>query len=209
MAAASDQERDIHALILAKDDLAFARFCDACYDAVFNKVKAYNSRLALADDTLIADVVTDTFLNYFRQPERYDPDKQSLEYFLVMDAEGDLKNALQKIKRHEKKFPKPVELDPKNGNSYIDEEVSTPFEALLSKEAGQKLDETLNSLFGSESDVQVAQLMLSGERRSSEYARVLGLQNMPEDLQQLEIKRRKDKVDKTIKRKLRGSSPDG
>lgn len=209
MAAASDKEREIHALILAGDDLAFAKFCDAYYETVFNKVKAYNSKIYALDDTLVADVVTDAFLNYFRRPERYHPEKQSLEYFLVMDAEGDLKNALQKIKRHEKKFPKPVELDAKDGNSYIDEELSNPFEALLDKEASRQLNKTLSSLFDSESDIQVAQLMLAGERRSTEYAKALGIENMPDELQQLEIKRRKDKIDKTIKRKLRGSNPNG
>ncbi len=149
MAAASDKEREIHALILAKDDVAFAKFCDAYFEPVFNKVKAYNTKIYQSDDTLVVDVVTDTFLNYFWHPERYHPDKQSLEYFLVMDAEGDLKNALQKLKRHEKKFQKPVELDATDGNSLIDEDRSNPFEQLADKEATLLLNETLSDLFGS------------------------------------------------------------
>jgi hypothetical protein len=209
MAAASDKEREIHALILAKDDLAFAKFCDEYYETVFNKVKHFNPGIYKTDDTLLADVITDVFLKYFQQPERYHPEKQSLEYFLVMDAEGDLKNAWQKLKRQEKKFPNSVELDKKNGNSGIEDDEFDPFERLIDKEAGALLDKTLHSVFDSETDVLVAQLMLAGERRSSEYARVMNILHLPEETQQLQIKQQKDRVDKVIRRKLRNRNNDG
>lgn len=209
MAQASDKEREIHALILAKDDLAFARLCDGYYEAVFSKVKQFNRGIHAIDDTLIADVVTDSFLHYFRQPQRYDPEKQSLEYFLVMDAEGDLKNALQKLKRSGKKFPKAVELPEEDGNSLLDELSFTPFDALVQKEAGATLEKTLNTLFEKEQDVQLAQLMLAGERRTEEYARVLGIGHLPEEAQRGEVKKHKDRIDKVIRRKLRGEGNHG
>jgi DNA-directed RNA polymerase specialized sigma24 family protein len=209
MAAASDKEREIHALILAKDDLAFARLCDEYYETVFNKVKNFNPDIYKADDTLLADVITDVFLKYFQRPERYQPERQSLEYFLVMDAEGDLKNAWQKLKRQEKKFPNSVELDKKSGNSGIEDDEFDPFERLIDKEAGALLDKTLHGVLDSETDVLVAQLMLAGERRSSEYARVMNIGHLPEEAQRLQIKQQKDRVDKVIRRKLRNRSNDG
>lgn len=209
MAAASDKERNIHALILVKDDLAFARLCDEYYEPVFAKVKHFNPDIFKSDETLLTDVVTDVFLNYFRHPERYQPDKQSLEYFLVMDAEGDLKNAWQKLKRYEKKLQNSVELDKKNGNSGIEDDAFDPFERLIDKEDRELLEKTLRSIFDSETDVLVAQLMLAGERRSSEYARVMNIGHLPEEARKLQIKQQKDRVDKVIRRKLRNRNSDG
>lgn len=205
MATASDTEREFHARILARDDLAFAQLCDSYYELVFEKVKHYNRDIYEADDTLIADAVTDSFIHYFNEPGRYQPEKQRLEYFLAMDAEGDLKNTLQKLKRGQKKFPKAVELDSENGNSLLDDDLLTPFDELINKEAAALLEEKLNELFNCPADIQVAQLMLAGERRSSEYALVLNLAHLPEEAQRMEIKKQKDRIDKVIRRKLRGT----
>lgn len=207
MAQASDKEREIHTLILSKDELAFAKFCDAYYELIFNKVEAFNRLIANEDETLIADIVTDVFLNYFKNPERYDPEKQTLEKFLVMDAEGDLKNAWAKRKRQNKKFAKSVELDNENGNSIInDNELFTPYDNLIHKEAAEELDNKLKELFKDETDIIIAHLMLSGERSSAEYARVLRIEHLDKDNQRLEVKKQKDRIDKVIQRKLRGNT---
>src|SRR5687767_9145641 len=99
MAQASDKDREIHHLILSGDDLAFAEFCDGYYELIYTKVAGFNKGIGAEDETLIADVITDVFLKYFQDPGRYDPEKQTLERFLIMDAEGDLKNEWEKRKR--------------------------------------------------------------------------------------------------------------
>ena len=203
MAQASDKEREIHNLILSGDDLAFAKFCDAYYELIFNKVESFNKLIAAEDDTLIADIVTDTFLNYFKTPLRYDPEKQTLEKFLVMDAEGDLKNAWAKRKRQNKKFINSVELDTENGNSIINEDEFTPFDNLINKEAHEILEKKLNELFKNDMDITIASLMLAGERRSEEYAKILQIEHLSVEEQRLEVKKQKDRIDKVIRRKLR------
>ncbi len=208
MSQATDKEREIHALVVAKNDLAFARLCDDYYEAVFKKVSAYNSTIYRLHDTLIADVVTDSFLNYFNHPTRYNPDKQGLEYFLVMDAEGDLKNALQKIKRHEKKFPKAVELSEKGGNNLTEEDL-TPLEQLVNKESAAQLEQLLDDAFETGTDIAMAQLMLAGERRNEEYARLLKIGHLPLEAQRQEVKKQKDRIDKIIRRKIRTGNNDG
>lgn len=208
MATATDQERQIHSLILQQDDLAFARFCDEFYEAVYQKVKAFNKGIMAADETLIMDVVTDSFLNYFKNPGRYDPEKQSLEKFLIMDAEGDLLNAWEKVRREIKKIQKPVELDSENRNRDIEDEELNPYEKLVDRENRQLLEEKLAGIFKEEKDILLAQLLLSGERRSSEYAKVLEIEHLEEQEQRQEVKRHKDRIDKVIKRKL-GGKPGG
>ncbi len=203
MPAASDKEREIHSLIVSKDDLAFARLCDEYYEAVFNKVMHLNRALVAGDEALVMDVVTDSFMKYFRDPERYDPDKMGLEGFLLMDISGDLKNALQKLKRLSKKTGKAVELFDRNGNELLEDPEQNVVALMIEKEDRLVLEQALTSLFDNETDLMVANLLLSGERRSDEYARLLNITHLDDELQQLEIKRCKDRVDKMIKRKLR------
>ncbi len=116
MPAASDKDKAMHRLIVEQDDLAFARLCDELYEPVFFRLKSFYRQHPLVDDALLTDIVTDSFLKYFHSPQRYQPEKQGLEKFLRMDAEGDLRNAIEKIRRVNKKFQKAVELDPENGN---------------------------------------------------------------------------------------------
>jgi DNA-directed RNA polymerase specialized sigma24 family protein len=202
MATASDQERLIHSKILQGDDLAFAMFCDAFYEGVYQKVKAFHQAIYDYDETIIMDVVTDSFLKYFKQPDRYNPEKQSLEKFLIMDAEGDLLNTWEKINRGNKKIKKVVALDDENRNSEIEGHELTPLGELLNKENQALLEKKLSEVFKQEKDILLAHLLLSGERKSSEYAKVLEIEHLPDDEQRQEVKRNKDRIDKVIKRKL-------
>lgn len=208
MAKATDQERHIHTLILQQDDIAFARFCDEFYERVYQKVKSFNRGIANTDEALVMDVVTDSFLNYFKNPERYDPEKQTLEKFLIMDAEGDLKNAWEKLSRGAKKNQNPVELDSENRNSDIEDENLNPYEKLVDKETQLELNEKLLGIFKEEKDILLAHLLLSGERRSSEYVKLLEIEHLEEEEQRRKVKRNKDRIDKVIKRKL-GDQPSG
>lgn len=200
MPAASDRDRALHLQIVQKDDLAFARLCDELLESVFEKLCRFYPQLAATDESLVMDVVTDSFLNYFRDPLRFDPERQGLEKFLLMDAEGDLRNALEKIKRFQKKLHQPVELDAKNGNREI-EDGTDPFRELVAKENRTEVEDRLNSLFDNPTDRAMAQLMLDGERRSSEYAKLLGLAQSDEEAVRREVKRNKDRIDKIIRRK--------
>ncbi len=204
MAQASDKEKEIHKALLLGDDLAFAKFCDEYYELIYEKVLAFNKIIFKENETLIIDVVTDTFLKYFRDPGRYDPEKQTLERFLIMDAEGDLKNEWEKYKRQTKNILRSVELEEKNGNSIKDEELD-PIDNLINKEDIEILYKKLKILFANDTDIEIAQLMLAGERRSSEYAKLLGIENRPPEEQKQEIKKQKDRIDKVIRRKLRAN----
>src|SRR5437667_7528373 len=48
---------------------------------------------------LIAQAADDALLNLFRKPSSYDPEKGSLEGYLRMSAEGDLRNLLARERR--------------------------------------------------------------------------------------------------------------
>lgn len=204
MPAASNTEKEIHQLILGKDELAFAKLCDIYFEPVYKHIKTYNHGAFQEEETLLMDLVTDAFMAYFKSPHKYNPDKLGLESFLVMDVEGNLKNELEKISRRNKKNIKVVGLYPEIGNSIIKDDEPDPAQQLIFKETAEILNLRLSELFNDEKDIQVAQLMLSGERRTTEYISLLGLEELNTAEQNLEIKRRKDRIDKTLKRRFNG-----
>lgn len=201
MPVASVKDRKIINLLKSGDDLAFVQLCDDYYDIVYKALCNYNTFICREDETLIADVVTDAFLKFSKNPGKFNPEKSSLERFLIMDAEGDLKNAWEKYKRQNKNIVRSVELEEDFGNGIMED--ITPLDSLISKEHSDVLEKMLTELFPRESDIALAGLMLSGERRTEEYARVLCIDHLEREEQRREVKRNKDRIDKVIQRKLK------
>src|SRR5688500_19705974 len=104
MAQTTPDEIELHKLIRSRDDLAFAKLCDRYLEPTIKKVRNFNWQIHLSDSSLSAEVVIDSFYGYFYNPEKFNPEKQTLERFLVMDAEGDLKNAWAKRAKHQQRF---------------------------------------------------------------------------------------------------------
>ncbi|MEI2740568.1 MAG: hypothetical protein V9F01_17475 [Chitinophagaceae bacterium] len=98
MAQATPDEIELHKLIQSGDDLAFAKSCDKYLEATVKKVQHFNWQIYLSDSSIITEVVIDSFYGYLYNPDKYNPEKQTLERFLVIDAEGDLKNVWAKRK---------------------------------------------------------------------------------------------------------------
>ncbi len=200
MSYTSKKDQELWQELKSGDDLALARLCEEYYEVVYDALCRFYTRIHLEDSTLLADVVTDSFIQFSKNPQRYQPSKGSLERFLLMDAEGDLKNAWQKRKRTYQNVVRSVELEEEFGNSLCDDQ--TPLEELIHKEDERTLDLMLTAAFPQNIDLAVAQLMLAGERKTEVYARLLQIDNLDKDQQKREVKRTKDRIDKVIRRKL-------
>ncbi|MBL7933705.1 MAG: hypothetical protein JNL60_17510 [Bacteroidia bacterium] len=203
MPPVSEKDKEILSLLQSGDDLALAKLCDDYYEAVYSAVCRFNSVICKEDETMVADVVTDCFLKFSTNPGKYNPEKSSLERFLIMDAEGDLKNAWEKRRRQNKNFVHSVELDQDLWNSAL--EHPTPLENMISKEESNLLEKKLRELFPKETDLAIAGLMLGGERRTEEYARLLQIEHLEIEDQRKEVKRNKDRIDKVMQRKMKGA----
>lgn len=203
MSYASENDIELLELLKSGDDLALVRLCDDYYDKVYTSLCRFYATMHREEPTLLADVVTDTFLKFSRNPWSYKPEKLSLERFLLMDAEGDLKNEWSKRKRQSKKWGNHVELSENIGNRE-----ETPLENMIQKEQATVLDKLLEELFPVEPDFGLAQLMLAGERRTEEYARLLQIEHLDLEQQRREVKRTKDRLDKVIRRKWQKGGKD-
>jgi DNA-directed RNA polymerase specialized sigma24 family protein len=70
-----------------------------------------------ADNALVQEAAGTAILDFLKAPDRFDPAKRSLEGYLRMAAEGDLRNAIQReVRRRNREVQFPVELDPAAGN---------------------------------------------------------------------------------------------
>jgi hypothetical protein len=93
MAKATPDEIELHNLIISGDDLAFSKLCDKYLEPTIKSVRQFNWQIHLTDNSIIPEVVIDSFYAYLYNPDKFNPEKETLERFLVIDAEGDLKNA--------------------------------------------------------------------------------------------------------------------
>jgi RNA polymerase sigma-70 factor (ECF subfamily) len=113
-----------------------------------------------------------------------------------MAAEGDLKNALAKLRRRKEKeiTLDDVDLEAADGNR-----MEGPGDA-----AGEMDVDDIRSgvrrLFPDPRDRQVADLVLDGERSIEPFARLLGLEGLPVDERRREVKRHKDRIKKRLER---------
>lgn len=208
MAKATTEEIELHKRILARDDVAFAILCEKYLEPTVKKVKSFHRQIHMYDDSLIMGVVIDSLYSYFYNPKKFDPDKQTLEKFLTMDAEGDLRNAWEKKKRQGKQIvtiTDLTEVNDKNKEHEVKAEcIDTPVQILINKESGDILRSELTWLFDSEDDIEIANLILSDERKTEAYAEILRITHLEFSAQQEEVKRNKDRVKKVLDRKLKG-----
>jgi RNA polymerase sigma-70 factor (ECF subfamily) len=187
-------QREIHERLLAGDVTAPAELVEGLLESLLHRLtKKYPQ---LNDPGLLYDAVTDALMSYIKRPEQFNPTKRSLTGFLLMAAEGDLRNALAKDKRRQGKeiSMENVELEVAAGNYRIEE---GRIEAETEKE---KLRQILPRLFEDPKDLAMVELMIAGERATEAFVKVLKLQHLPLDQQRREVKRHKDRLKKRLER---------
>jgi hypothetical protein len=187
-------QREIHERLLAEDVTAPAEVADILLEPLLQRLAQKYPQLP--DSDLLYDAVTDALMSYIKKPAQFNPAKRTLIGFLFMAAEGDLRNALAKIKRRrQKEIPlKDVELKVAAGNSKLEEGNSS------TEPEREKLRQALPMIFEDPKDLAMVELMMSGERTTEAFAEVMKLQHLPIDQQRREVKRHKDRLKKRLER---------
>lgn len=155
--------------------------------------RAYPS---VSDPHLIDEAAADALWAYLRQPEKYQPERSALTTYLTMAARRDLLNKFQKQKRaaaHEKNLEEGVELEAVGGNTTMEDDLET-------REAAHRASDMMEKKITDEVDKKMLELMMNGERKTSEFANVLGIEAWPPDRQAREVKRVKDRLKKVLSR---------
>ncbi len=198
MAAASLEDRELHDRLLRGDPTAPAELAERFLEPVARRVAGRVARAYTND--LAYDMAVDAILKLGRQPRRYDPGRGSLLTFLVLDAEGDAKNAARREDRHQfHQSPiEDVELLALQRKLYS----AGPEDLLVRDDVvhlppGVSKDEALEAIrraFPDERDRQALQLMGARVRPTAAYARVFGLEQLGPEEQRRAVKREKDRI---------------
>ena len=183
--------RRIHERLLAEDPTATAELAETVGNAVFQKLQMKNPR---QDPDLVRDAAWDAIRGYLARPATFDPSRRGLMGFLVMAAEGDLRNALAKARRRRQReeLVDPVELALFGGNQGQKElEARMDVERVLPE---------LDRLLPDQADREAVDLIVEGERSMQAFVEVWGLGKLSAAEQRRAVKRGKDRVKKTLAR---------
>jgi hypothetical protein len=151
------------------------------------------------DIHLVYDGVTDALLDYCSRPAGFDTSlRVPLGRFLARAARLNVANLVRGEKRRkarEEKWgelsdDKIVELCPSAGK-LIQNELQVQQQQLA--ELAQRLKDP--------ADKKIFALQMKGERRTSEFAKVMGVTHLPATEQQREVKRAKDRITKLLQRR--------
>lgn len=192
-----DEELALHQRLLAGDAAA----TDECIEQYFPLLHAALARktASTVDPHLVEQITGDSLLTYVRSPERYRPDSLSLLSYLRMDASGDLKNALATESRRRSHL---TPLDPVEhalpvwNTDQQDDEIELP----PGVERGAVLDELWRRVTDPRDRAVLRLRYVEGERSTEAFARSLGLDHLDRRAQEREVKKVKDRLDKTLRR---------
>ncbi len=196
--------QNLHTRIITGDITAQAELAVLVLPILTKRLN--NKFLTLFDPDLIDTAVTDALLNYFAQPDYYQPQKQSLMSYLLMSAKGDLLNYLKPRKTDENSthLTEDVELwdgysEKTIGGSVVLADTNVEEEALarLSPVFSQ-----IQELFPTLKDQQMVAMMMEGIRETEEYAKILGIEHLSSSEQKEVVKNHKDRIKKAIIRKI-------
>lgn len=191
--------RHIHAQLLAGDPAAPAELAHATWQPLVAKLRQKHPRLKHTD--LLVDAASDALVAYIKQPRQFDPQRRGLFGFLVMAAEGDLRNELAKISRRRRteELTDNVELPAFRGKERP--KAADP----SAKVELQRLRARIHTIFKDPRDREAVETLLDGERSTTAFATIWGLEGLSVKQQAIEVKRHKDRIQKVLQRH-RGSS---
>ena len=195
--AAPEDDRIIHARLLQRDPVAPSDLAVRCLASLTAGLRRAFPRV---DPAACETVAIDVLLGLGERPEQFDPSRAPLAAFLLMAAKRDVLNILERDRRRaSRRVPLDVvELSPRARNSMQDcaaDPANTVPDAL-----DDDLWTALQGQLGAQ-EREFVQLMMDGERRTTVFADVLGLQGRPDVEQAREVKRTKDRLKKRLQRR--------
>jgi len=190
-------ETQLHTRLLQGDITATAEIAE---HLLFNLIGRLHRRYPHLDDAHLVDTaVHEAMMQYFQHPEWYDPRRAALSSYLLMSADGDLRNMLKGERGNAVFTATSLDDSEQEGTiSLVDgfdleHEVASTFSTTWSH---------LQNHLPNPVDQEIVQLMLDNVRETETYADTLGIQNSPHREQQRIVKRHKDRLRKKLRRVL-------
>jgi hypothetical protein len=179
--------------------VAPARFAEAYLDVLAEWLLHRNPGI---DAHLCDTAAEDAIISLISVPLQYDAQRGALDAYLRMAAQGDLRNLLEKERRHSSRRTnlEPVEFPGRDRNNEQDAEFDLveawdDEESELLKDVRERMMSTFTP-----GEQRTLLLMIEGERKTAVYAQALGIADLPELEQRRQVKQAKDRITKRLRR---------
>ncbi|HEY0005880.1 MAG TPA: hypothetical protein VGB17_13945 [Pyrinomonadaceae bacterium] len=156
----------------------------------------------ITDQHLIDSAAEEALLSYLDRPLQFDPLRASLFTFLCLRAKTYLLNSLGHQKNSQGSG-KVVELDDPETVYELEAQDESVETILLEQESETEIMRELKRIIADPKDLQVVILMMEGVRETKAFADVLGISDKSAEEQAKLVKQAKDRLKKTLQRKLR------
>lgn len=193
-----DYALELHQRLLEGDPTAPARLTELLAEPLAERL-GHHKPYGVVDDQDVADAAIDALMHYFGAPHRFDLTKKvSLLHWLALVGRRDLQDLARSRRRRPALAPleqlpgadRPRRREPGEEDRYPSEEETGLFGSVA-------------ALLPDERDRQLVLLEIEGDRSTASAARVLGFEHLPPDEQARQVKKAKDRIKKTIRRKGR------
>ncbi len=197
-------EAQIHKRLLASDLTASEELAQKYLPQVRRHVTARAQGHGIHDVAIINDSTVEAVFDYIRHPQKFDPHKSGLLGYLKRAAERDLINEVRKDRRRRRgeELYEDVELSILRGNKRRDIERirhSTEDDAISRIDRKRRVA-TVTTAVTNPRDQALLRLIASGERGTSKFAVILGIEERPATEQRRIVKQHKDRLKQQLKR---------
>lgn len=193
-----EQELALHRRLVEDDPTATADLFLAYLDYLAD----YLARCPGTTEDQCRDAAEDALLALVRVPTSYHAEKATLAAYLQMSAKFDLKNLLQKERKKTRKHVS-VNLveDSLAERNYSQSDPSVI--VALREEADHARTVLLPSVTRGLTDIElrVLELMFDGEKKTVAFAKVMAIEHLPKDEQEVRVLRLKNKLKKRLERR--------
>jgi RNA polymerase sigma-70 factor (ECF subfamily) len=194
----NDELMSLHSRLCDGDPTASAQLAEALFFVLVSRLTRYKQ----ATDEEAADAASRALMEYLKNPSRYDPTKSRLTTHLHNAAFRDFLNDRQKARRRRSREISVERVeDLEDGRNKVvgigAASRTEPNEWLLEVEDAWTI---VRTEFPNETDQELLQLMLSGERSTERYAELLDIADATVEEQRRQVKQHKDRIQKRLTR---------
>jgi len=189
-------DSELHRRLTEGDPIAPALIVERYLEPLIERLK--KSFPSVPD--LVEDAVSQALTNYLLRPESYNPELKSLPGYLLMSADGDVRNLLARERRRLKREAVELDADVELGApraEYVADEQHNPEHLDLDQD---EWEAQIRQHLPDARDREILALMMDGERHTAVFAQVLEISSLPIAEQRAQVKRHKDRIKKRLRR---------
>lgn len=187
----------LHSELVAGSPTASAQLAELLLPSVLRMLE--RRFFNISDSHLLTTATIDAILTYLKKPERFDPEKGSLLYFTLRSATWKVLTALE---TNRELTIDSVELEGVSDVSKYEGEDELPVDVrLILQDEDSHTINRLKAILPDATDQLCLGLMMNGTRETDDYAAVLGISRESEEVKRREVKRVKDRIKITVRRR--------